>query len=148
MFGALSALQFTLNKCYGAGLAVDGAYGPATRAAVTSVQQRVGVAADGDYGPATRSAMNWSPCTPLSPPVASWTWSRRSSVGSPRWTPARRPCGPAPGSSTRADGQAGKYPITSASWPGRRPVRPSSPTPAACSPRTPATNPATSTKAR
>ncbi|SNT44846.1 peptidoglycan-binding domain-containing protein [Actinacidiphila glaucinigra] len=56
----VSALQFTLNKCYRAGLAVDGMYGPATRSAVTSVQQRVGVSADGEYGPATRNAMNWS----------------------------------------------------------------------------------------
>lgn len=56
----VSALQFTLNKCYGAGLAVDGQYGAATRSAVISVQQRVGVAADGDYGPVTRNAMKWS----------------------------------------------------------------------------------------
>ncbi|WP_443049893.1 peptidoglycan-binding domain-containing protein [Streptomyces sp. NBC_00287] len=56
----MSALQFTLNKCYGAGLAVDGEYGPATRSAVITVQNRVGVAADGEYGPNTRDAMKWS----------------------------------------------------------------------------------------
>ncbi|MGW6795229.1 peptidoglycan-binding domain-containing protein [Streptomyces chartreusis] len=49
----VSALQSMLNKCRGAGLAVNGMYGPATRSAVTSVQQRVGVAADAEYGPAT-----------------------------------------------------------------------------------------------
>ncbi|MEV7990629.1 peptidoglycan-binding domain-containing protein [Streptomyces sp. NPDC086077] len=41
-------------------MVADGAYGPATRSAVTRVQQRVGVAADGDYGPATRNAMKRS----------------------------------------------------------------------------------------
>ncbi|MEV7343928.1 peptidoglycan-binding domain-containing protein [Streptomyces sp. NPDC093544] len=56
----VSALQFTLNKCYGAGLVVDGDYGPATRSAVVTVQIRLGVSADGEYGPETRNAMKWS----------------------------------------------------------------------------------------
>ncbi|GGT23952.1 peptidoglycan-binding domain-containing protein [Streptomyces chromofuscus] len=56
----VSALQFSLNKCYGAGLAVDGIYGNATRAAVVSLQQRLGIGVDGEYGPQTRDAMNWS----------------------------------------------------------------------------------------
>ncbi|MEU1301405.1 peptidoglycan-binding domain-containing protein [Streptomyces shenzhenensis] len=56
----VTALQFSLNKCYGAGLVVDGAYGSATRDAVVSVQKRLGIGVDGEYGPETRSAMNWS----------------------------------------------------------------------------------------
>ncbi|MFG3128138.1 peptidoglycan-binding domain-containing protein [Streptomyces tendae] len=56
----VSALQWSLNKCYGAGLAVDGSYGNATRAAVIDLQQRLNIGVDGEYGPQTRDAMRWS----------------------------------------------------------------------------------------
>jgi hypothetical protein len=52
-------LQDALNRCYGHNLAVDGAYGPATRAAVVNVQTRLRIGADGIYGPNTRAAMTW-----------------------------------------------------------------------------------------
>jgi hypothetical protein len=46
-------LQIDLNDCYGAGLAVDGEYGPDTETAVKGVQNIEGVTQDGDYGPQT-----------------------------------------------------------------------------------------------
>lgn len=52
-------LQRALNTCYLKGLAVDGSYGPATKAAVKSVQRQHGINPDGGYGPDTRRAMNW-----------------------------------------------------------------------------------------
>jgi hypothetical protein len=53
---AVRQLQQGLNTCYGKGLAVDGEYGPLTRAAVRSVQQAVHITADGVYGPQTARA--------------------------------------------------------------------------------------------
>jgi peptidoglycan hydrolase-like protein with peptidoglycan-binding domain len=41
------------DVCYGAGLTVDGEYGPDTEAAVRAVQASEGVPQDGDYGPIT-----------------------------------------------------------------------------------------------
>jgi hypothetical protein len=52
-------LQRNLNYCYRTGLAVDGVYGPRTRAAVQRVQRLHGITDDGVYGPQTRSAMRW-----------------------------------------------------------------------------------------
>jgi zinc D-Ala-D-Ala carboxypeptidase len=52
---------------YGGVLAVDGAYGPATKSAVTRFQQAYGLAADGVAGPATFSklyALQDADCTP------------------------------------------------------------------------------------
>ncbi|QXE35783.1 peptidoglycan-binding protein [Streptomyces sp. GMY02] len=53
------ALQKSLNGCYGAGLALDGAFGAATREALRSAQSRMGAVADGEYGPETRGKMSW-----------------------------------------------------------------------------------------
>ncbi|MBD7998770.1 peptidoglycan-binding domain-containing protein [Oerskovia gallyi] len=57
--GAVTALQDSLNTCQGASLAVDGSFGPATRAALVAFQQSRGLVADGIYGPATRNALQW-----------------------------------------------------------------------------------------
>ena len=43
-------LQKALNEYQGAGLALDGSYGPATKAAVKEFQQNAGLSADGDAG--------------------------------------------------------------------------------------------------
>ncbi len=56
--GAVTALQLTLNRCFGAGLTVDGIFGVNTRAAVETAQGIVGVKTDGVYGPNTRNAFN------------------------------------------------------------------------------------------
>ncbi|MEV0039501.1 peptidoglycan-binding domain-containing protein [Streptomyces sp. NPDC050804] len=50
---AVAALQRTLNRCYSAGLEVDGVYGALTKAAVARAQRGAGVTADGVYGPYT-----------------------------------------------------------------------------------------------
>ena len=47
------------NCAFGAGLAVDGDFGPDTEAAVHHLQTQVGVPADGEYGPMTGKAMKW-----------------------------------------------------------------------------------------
>lgn len=56
---AVSTLQSALNRCYGAGLAVDGIYGSQTKAAVQNAQRREGITADGVYGPQTRDHLHW-----------------------------------------------------------------------------------------
>jgi Putative peptidoglycan binding domain len=56
---AVSILQSSLNHCYGAGLTVDGDYGPLTKAAVEHAQSVVGVTVDGIYGPVTRNHIKW-----------------------------------------------------------------------------------------
>jgi peptidoglycan hydrolase-like protein with peptidoglycan-binding domain len=57
--GPVTALQLSLNYCYGMGLVVDGKFGPATAAALRSVQSVEGIPADGIYGPQTRDNMKW-----------------------------------------------------------------------------------------
>ena len=59
---AVKALQQGLNGvcAVSAGLVVDGAFGPATRAALVRAQQKFGVTADGIYGPNTARAFRWT----------------------------------------------------------------------------------------
>lgn len=65
-------LQYTLKTCYPTvrlaspyqnelvgNLAVDGSFGPRTKAAVKGVQSAIGTAADGVYGPDTRNKMRF-----------------------------------------------------------------------------------------
>jgi hypothetical protein len=54
-----AGLQQALNllKVPGTPLAVDGAFGPLTRGAMTAFQLQVGISADGEPGPLTRSAL-------------------------------------------------------------------------------------------
>jgi peptidoglycan hydrolase-like protein with peptidoglycan-binding domain len=71
---AVTALQETLNACYGYDLAEDGDFGPATEAAVEGMQADIGVSVDGIYGPNTRTAMKFrptegSPCGKLKEPL-------------------------------------------------------------------------------
>jgi hypothetical protein len=55
---AVIQLQRTLNRCYGQRLAVDGSYGPKTRAAVVVAQRKTGLGdIDGVYGPKTAAAI-------------------------------------------------------------------------------------------
>ncbi|MDQ1105737.1 peptidoglycan-binding protein [Nocardioides zeae] len=70
---AVSAAQTLLNK-HGAGIAVDGAFGPGTAGAVRSFQSARGLAVDGIVGPATWETLagsgggggtaGWSPLIP------------------------------------------------------------------------------------
>ncbi|MFG2103754.1 peptidase M15 [Micromonospora sp. S4605] len=68
---------------YGAVLGLDGAYGPATAAAVTRFQQAYGLSADGIAGPQTFNkiyALQDDDCTPVNFSYAEWnkcnsTWS-------------------------------------------------------------------------
>lgn len=57
--GSIKSLQRAIRACYHSDLAVDGIYGPKTRAAVIGVQRFHHLTADGIYGPQTRSAMWW-----------------------------------------------------------------------------------------
>lgn len=52
----VQTLQGLLNL-YGAGLSVDGAFGPATQSAVQDFQSDAGLDADGKVGPATKAAL-------------------------------------------------------------------------------------------
>lgn len=56
---AVRVLQENLRSCYRASVAVDGYYGPQTKAAVERIQRLHGIRIDGIYGPATMKAMNW-----------------------------------------------------------------------------------------
>lgn len=74
---AVSALQRTLNKCYGAGLGTpDGIFGTNTRAALRNAQIEAGLTGsgvDGVYGPVTRDRIahfyaDTYPCLPYNGP--------------------------------------------------------------------------------
>jgi hypothetical protein len=74
--GAVTALQRSINKCYGYTLALDGIYGSQTQAAVEHVQSVSGISVDGIYGPQTRNAMKWEDtasigCSKLKQPLQS-----------------------------------------------------------------------------
>ena len=56
---AVTALQEALARCNGQPIPVDGELGPATRDAITNVQQAHGLVTDGAYGPATMRVMQW-----------------------------------------------------------------------------------------
>ena len=53
-------LQDTLKNCSGQKIAIDGRFGPATRAALVAAQKKAGVTADGVYGPVTAKALKHS----------------------------------------------------------------------------------------
>lgn len=52
-------LQRALNKCYSAGLAVDGVFGDRTEAALRRAQRATGATVDGEYGPNTLKHIGW-----------------------------------------------------------------------------------------
>lgn len=54
---SVAALQTALNATVGAGLAVDGDYGPKTTVGVKLLQRRAGITVDGIYGPASERAL-------------------------------------------------------------------------------------------
>ncbi len=47
------SMQRALARCYGAKIAVDGAFGPKTRNALIGAQERMGAEPDGIWGPET-----------------------------------------------------------------------------------------------
>ncbi|MEZ5176514.1 MAG: peptidoglycan-binding protein [Acidimicrobiia bacterium] len=55
----VKALQHLLNKKRGAGLTVDGVFGPATRSSVLAFQQHTGLVQDGIVGDNTWKALAW-----------------------------------------------------------------------------------------
>ena len=57
---AVSALQTTLNKCYGRSLDVDGIFGNDTRNALIHAQGEENISADGGYGTQTRTNIEWA----------------------------------------------------------------------------------------
>ena len=76
---AAGALQRDLNQVLGSKLAVDGAFGPATQAAVQAFQRGHGLAADGQYGPRSAAMMRaaragqGAPARPAPAPPAIFT---------------------------------------------------------------------------
>lgn len=50
-------LQWTLNKCYNAGLTIDKQFGTKTKEALAKAQKAEGLKGDGIYGPLTRGAI-------------------------------------------------------------------------------------------
>ncbi|GGK67751.1 peptidoglycan-binding domain-containing protein [Streptomyces flaveus] len=57
---AVSALQTTLNRCYGRSLDVDGIFGNATKNALIYAQGKENISADGGYGTQTRTNIKWA----------------------------------------------------------------------------------------
>jgi len=56
----VAKLQNHLNRCYNAGLTVDGDFGYYTYAALFAAQRHFDEpGADGEYGPRTRDGINW-----------------------------------------------------------------------------------------
>jgi murein DD-endopeptidase MepM/ murein hydrolase activator NlpD len=78
-------VQSTLNRVVGALLAVDGVYGPFTRAAVMTFQRREGLAVDGIVGPITTAALQRAagrgPSVPAPPATP---WGRPAALPLPR----------------------------------------------------------------
>ncbi|ACU75102.1 NLP/P60 protein [Catenulispora acidiphila DSM 44928] len=68
--GCVTELQQLLNK-HGAHLAVDGDFGPATRAAVKSYQSSHKLSVDGIVGPKTKASLDGGNSTPPPPPTGS-----------------------------------------------------------------------------
>nr|MDT0662907.1 peptidoglycan-binding domain-containing protein [Micromonospora sp. DSM 115978] len=58
------SIQRSLRYCYGKSIAIDGAFGSRTAAALREVQKSLNLTADGIWGPATAKAMKWSVNTP------------------------------------------------------------------------------------
>jgi zinc D-Ala-D-Ala carboxypeptidase len=56
---AVALVQRVLATCNGQPVAIDGAYGPQTRQAVSAVQAAHDIAVDGIYGPQTSAVMAW-----------------------------------------------------------------------------------------
>lgn len=56
---AVFRLQVALKYCYGANIATDSHFGPATKSALISAQKRENIAADGIYGTETRNNLDW-----------------------------------------------------------------------------------------
>ncbi|WP_369146323.1 penicillin-insensitive murein endopeptidase [Streptomyces sp. R44] len=56
---AVKAVQYLLNAKRGAGLSVDGAFGPGTASAVRTFQSHAGLGADGIVGPDTWTNLLW-----------------------------------------------------------------------------------------
>ncbi|MFC4334442.1 peptidoglycan-binding domain-containing protein [Salininema proteolyticum] len=56
---AVKVLQATLYRCYGAGISIDGVFGPNTATALKRAQEKMRIPADGVYGPQTRDALVW-----------------------------------------------------------------------------------------
>ena len=86
----VATLQSRLNAVADSGLAVDGDFGPATRAAVVDFQRRAGIGVDGVVGPETYRALDEveagtrelaepTPVTPTPPPTG--PQSRQITVG-------------------------------------------------------------------
>jgi peptidoglycan hydrolase-like protein with peptidoglycan-binding domain len=67
---AVATWQGQLNAAVGAGLAVDGAFGPATDRATRDLQRARGLVVDGVVGPASRAALG-TVATPVSAPAPS-----------------------------------------------------------------------------
>ncbi|GHE65291.1 hypothetical protein GCM10018785_37680 [Streptomyces longispororuber] len=55
----VKALQAGLVRCYGARIAVDMSFGPATKKALKAAQRRSGITADGIFGPTTSYTLRW-----------------------------------------------------------------------------------------
>lgn len=77
----VSVLQFLLVRSRSSAGGIDGAFGPATRAAVMRFQRRAGIPVDGVVGPQTRRAL-WA-ASPAAVRRRLNGWSRRYGVSPP-----------------------------------------------------------------